>query len=328
VSGFPFTPLVGSDVNGDGLVNDRAFIPDPARTTDTGVARALATLTAGSPSSIRQCLERQFGHAAAPASCEGPWTASLNTRIGITGEASHLGPRVDIGINLTNPLGGLDQLIHGANGLRGWGTAAAPDPVLLTVRGWDPVQQQFLYAVNPRFGNTRPSATTLRAPFRVTLDVSIDIGRPIPEQEVDRWLKPGRAGRRGARMDAIDLKRRYTRNIPDLYGMILQQTDSLLLSRDQVDSLRRIQAAYRARLDSLWTSLAEYLANLPDRYSSADAYKHAEDATDAAWELARLDLQHTLPTILSPVQLRLLPTVPRMLFNAKEPVHIRFFIAG
>lgn len=325
-SGLPFTPIVGSDVNGDALTNDRAFVFDPTSAADTSLRSAMRGLVAGAPGGIRDCLRRQFGAPAAPQSCEGPWTATLNTRLGIVGDGRRLSRRLDIGINLSNPLGGLDQLLHGASGLHGWGSAAIPDPVLYNVRGWDPAARRYLYTVNPRFGNTRPSATTLRAPFRLTLDVSVDIGRPIEEQQVDRWLKPGRAGRPGVKADAQDLKRRYDRNVPDLYGQVLQQTDSLLLSREQVDALRAARAAYRIRLDSVWTTLAKYLAALPDVYDARDAYRHADQATDAAWEMTRLDLQRTLPAILNPVQLQLLPSIVRLLYNAKTPVRIRIFI--
>lgn len=327
-SGLPFAPLVGGDINGDGLANDRAFIPDPAHASDASVGQGMRSLLASSPAGVRNCLTRQFDHASSSASCEGPWTASLNTRLGYTGDGRHLSRRVDIGLNFSNPLGGLDQLLHGSNGLHGWGTAAAPDPVLFTVHGWDPNAQRFLYSVNQRFGSTRPSATTLRAPFRVTFDVSVDIGRQIEEQQVDRWLKPGRNGRGGVRADAQELKRRYDRNVPDLYGVVLQQTDSLLLSRDQVEALQKVRASYRVRMDSVWSSLAGYLADLPDRYNAHEAYRRAEDAIDGAWDLTRLDLQRTMPGILNPVQMQLVPAVVRNLVSAQQPVRIRMFIQG
>jgi hypothetical protein len=327
-SGLPFTPIVGGDVNGDGLVNDRAFIPDPARASDAAVASGLRSLIASSPSSVRQCLTRQANSPASAMSCDGPWTTSLNTRLGITGDGRHLSRRVDIGLNLSNPLGGIDQLLHGSDGLRGWGASATPDPVLFNVRGWDPVAKRFQYSVNPRFGNTRPSATTLRAPFRLTLDVSVDIGRQVEEQQVDRWLKPGRNGRRGMKADAQELRRRYDRNVPDLYGVVLQQSDSLLLSRDQAEAMQGARAAYRVRMDSVWNTLATYLANLPDQYDAHEAYRRAEEGIDGAWELTRVDLQRNLPAILNPVQLQLIPSVVKTLINSQGPVRIRLFIAG
>jgi hypothetical protein len=200
--------------------------------------------------------------------------------------------------------------------------------VLFNVRGWDPTARHFQYSVNPRFGNTRPSATTLRAPFRLTLDVSVDIGRQVEEQQVDRWLKPGRNGRPGVKADAQELRRRYDRNVPDLYGLVLQQSDSLLLSRDQAEALQRARAAYRVRMDSVWNTLATYLANLPDQYNAHEAYKRAEDGIDGAWELTRVDLKRTLPTILNPVQLQLIPGVVKSLVDSQGPVRIRLFITG
>ncbi|HVB31859.1 MAG TPA: hypothetical protein VNE60_10075, partial [Gemmatimonadaceae bacterium] len=326
-SGTPFTPMIGSDVNGDGLANDRAFIFDPNTVADTGLANGLRRLEGSSAANVRGCLASQTGSAAGRNSCQGPWTTALNARLGLTGQLLHLGRRVNVGINLANPLGGLDQLLHGSNNLHGWGTPAMPDAVLYTVRGYDPVSSQFRYQVNPRFGSTDPALNTVRAPFRLTLDVSIDIGRPIDEQQLDKWLNPGRDGHRGQKLTANDLKRRYERDVPDPYTSVLQQSDSLLLTRDQVDELRASQLKYRQRMDSLWTNLAQYLADLPDHYDAAQALKRASDATDAAWEITRLDVQKTFKGVLSPVQLQLLPGMASMLYNAKEPLHIRMFIA-
>ena len=38
-SGALFTPMIAGDVNGDGYLNDRAFVFDPARTADTALPR-------------------------------------------------------------------------------------------------------------------------------------------------------------------------------------------------------------------------------------------------------------------------------------------------
>lgn len=149
MSGLPFTPMVGGDVNGDGLANDRAFIFDPARVSDAKLGSDLRTLVAGAPSGVRRCLERQRGMSAAVNSCEGPWTASLNMMISFNGKLFHAGNRLaNVNLNFSNPLGGLDQLLHGADKLRGWGTQPFPDPVLYHVRGFDPTSNRFLYEVN------------------------------------------------------------------------------------------------------------------------------------------------------------------------------------
>src|SRR2546429_9780191 len=151
-SGIPFAPLVGSDINGDGARNDRAFVFDPATAPDPSVATAMSAVLATAPPAVRDCLRRQLGHVAGRNSCTGPWQPALAFQI--NWRPAHFGPaRRPTGSVLTvNLLAGLDRWLHGAANLHGWGFAAAPDPVLLYVRGFDPVARRFSYGVNGRFG--------------------------------------------------------------------------------------------------------------------------------------------------------------------------------
>src|SRR2546427_12663788 len=48
-SGVPFTPLVGSDINGDGARNDRAFVFDPGTACGSSVATGMRALLAPAP---------------------------------------------------------------------------------------------------------------------------------------------------------------------------------------------------------------------------------------------------------------------------------------
>jgi hypothetical protein len=101
-----------------------------------------------------------------------------------------------------------------------------------------------------------------------------------------------------------------------------------LLTRDQVDALQKLDSAYVVRMDSLWTDLVTYLDALGPGYDTKAVLKRQEDATDAAWELSRQEAHKSLPTVLSPIQLKLLPWPAGMLYEAKAPVHIRVFTAG
>lgn len=325
-SGLPFTPLVGGDVNGDGLFNDRAFVFNPGAPPDSAVGADLRALLAGSTSRTRDCLTNEMGHAAGRNSCEGPWTASLNASLSSEFELpnSH-GRYMTISLAIANPLGGLDQLLHGSSHLRGWGLPAFPDPVLYNVRGFDPSSHRFRYEVNPRFGNTLPAASLVRSPFRITLDISTSIGPTTAVQQLTRLVSAGRAGRPGKRMTADEIKVRYARNVPDPYAQILEESDSLLLSEAQEKALTAAQAEWLKGVDSVWTGLADYLVGLGDTYDAREAVDRQEETTDAAWEYSRQHVQRTLGTILSPIQLKLLPWVANMLYNASKPVHIRLY---
>jgi hypothetical protein len=327
-SGVPFTPLVGSDVNGDGLANDRAFVFNPATTRDTSVASALRSLFSTS-SAARNCLERQLGAAAQRNSCQGPWTASFNAQVNVTGGRLHLPKNVqNVALNLTNPLGGLDQLLHGSDHLRGWGTQPFADPVLYNVRGFDAANSRFVYQVNPRFGTTNPSLNTLRAPFRLTLDVSMTLGRPATEQQLERWLNPGRAGHPGPKLTSDELVKRYIRTVLDPYASIATESDSLLLTRDQLEAVRAAQAHWTEMMTAHWKKLADYFVALPEVYDVSDAYKHQEDASDEGWAKSWADVHEQLPRILSPLQLTLLPYPSSMLWQAKEaPKGLRYIFS-
>ena len=328
-SGVPFTPIVGSDVNGDGLANDRAFIFNPATAKDPSVGAALQSLLSTTSSSARDCLERQLGTAAARNSCEGPWTTSLNLQLAITGGRLHLPKNIQtVALNLTNPLGGLDQLLHGSNDLRGWGTQPFADPVLYNVRGFDAANDRFVYQVNPHFGSTNPAFNTLRAPFRLTLDVSMTLGRPATEQQLERWLNPGRAGRPGPKLTSDELVKRYIRTVPDPYQPIIQESDSLLLTAQQLDAVRGAQTRWQQRMNDHWKKLGDYFESLPEVYDVADAYKRQEDASDEGWAVSWRSVREELGQILSPVQLALLPGNTSMLWKATEaPKGIRYIFS-
>ena len=318
-SGLPFTPMVAGDVNGDGLANDRAFVHDAA------AAPGMTALLASASPRVRRCLVRQSGRAAGANSCEGPWSASLSANLELgKGEVPLLPSGTIVRLGFANVLGGLDQLLHGVAGLRGWGTMAVPDPVLYSPRGFDAASQRFRYDLNPRFGDTRVAATGLRAPFRVTLDVHVDISPSNARQQLDRWLQPGRS-RPGARLRTPELARRLARNVPDPYAELLVQSDSVLLTAAQVALLRQAQRSHRASMDSIWTRLALYLDSLPDRYDARGASSRTNGAILGAWEVARRDVQRQLRAILTPTQLAALGGTAGQLWSAQSPIRdVRF----
>jgi hypothetical protein len=308
MSGLPYTPRIAGDVNGDGLSNDRAFIFNPGDVSDAALATGMRSLLAAAPSQARDCLLQQLGRPAARNSCRGPWTAMLNARIGLVDRFGFTSRGFTAALHLTNPLGGLDQLLHGSNHLQGWGGAALPDPTLLTVRGFDPTAKRYIYEVNPRFGSTHAQQQLARVPFRVTLDFMFDLGVPLAKQQAIRLLNPGRRGHAGPRMSPDSMALRLRRQVPDVYDDVMEESDSLLLSRDQVDSLKAAQVGYHARLDSLWKATTTTLAAYGDDYDADVAMHVVDDATEQAWIIGR-DQIPTLERILSPLQMRLAPWV-------------------
>jgi hypothetical protein len=321
-SGRPFTPVVSGDINGDGLsFNDRAFVP--GATGDPATATAIDALLAGASSRVRACLASARDAIAPRNGCRGPWQARMNLMLGVTLPGANAFDRPQLQVFVENPLAGLDLALHG-NALRGWGTAPEPDPVLLAVRGFDAGARRFAYDVNPRFGATDPRLTTLRAPFRVTLNLTVPFGATLPEQQVNRALRPGRRGLPGPRPDSASLHKRYARNVPDVIGEVLSERDSLLLTPEQVTRLQGLQRDHRRQADSLWGALAAEFARYGDDYDAKAALARQEAVIDAVWEVARQS-SAKLTDILTPVQYPLLPGPAIWLRTSKPGVKVRYF---
>jgi hypothetical protein len=311
MSGFRYAPTVSGDVNGDGSFNDRAFVFDPSKVgVDTNVARGLRDILANGSSSARSCLLRQLGTIAGRNSCVGPWSATMNASIVIP-NIPKTNNNVSASLNLANPLGGLDQLLHGSDKLRGWGAIPFIDGTLYQVRGFDPQARSFSYQVNPRFGNTNPSVTTFRTPFRITLDVRVNYGRSPQEQalELNLRIKPPLVGTRAS---ADTLKARYmgtigTGGFSDIYRIMLRYADSLALTREQTEKVQARQKILISKADSIYTELAQYLFALAPNYDAREAAKRARDTGNNMWTVIYAETPF-LKELLTPGQIRLLPS--------------------
>ena len=261
MSGAPFTPIVGSDINGDGEKNDRAFIFNPALTADTAIANGMRALLAAAPSPIRSCLRRQLGGIAARNSCTGPWQVSLDLQVNWRPEWFGQDRRLTMSLLTVNLLGGLDEWLHGRADLRGWGYAPAPDPVLLHVQGFDPTTNQFRYAVNGRFGGIASASGGVTVPFQVALQAHLAVG-------------PGPIRRSATRQRTLDLPAPSSPPTANPITTILGLRDSLGCTPDQVAQLQAIADSLDARNRLLPESL--------------DAAVRASAARDnAAWALER-----------------------------------------
>jgi hypothetical protein len=235
-SGQPYTPRVGGDINGDGSRNDRAFIFDPAAVADTALAGGMRRLLASAPDAARECLQAQFGQVAQRNSCRTGWYTSLDLQLNFRPQLGPtVGRRLQVQMGLVNPLAGLDQLLHGADGLRGWGQPVFADQTLLYVRGFDPTARAFRYSVNERFGSNALSRSALRNPFQVALTARMQVGVDRQRQLLEGMLAAGQRNRPG-----LDLRTIVRRLAPDPIRPILDLRAQLKLSTAQAAALKAI----------------------------------------------------------------------------------------
>ena len=258
-SGLPYTPIVQGDVNGDGRSGDRAFIPDPATVGDPLVAAGLRSLLEEGEAGARDCLSGSLGKAASRNGCRGPWTQSLNVQWRPP-MPRRWGGRVRPTLYLQNVLAGVDQALHGSESLRGWGSQAAPDPVLLIPKGFEAGSSRFRYDVNPRFGQTRGSRSIGRDPFRIVLDFSINLSTDFDLQTLRRAVEPVRSPTGWQRRSADSLASFYLRQTSSIHKLLIRESDSLFLSRDQMTALRTADSVFSDRVRAIYIPLGQYLA--------------------------------------------------------------------
>ena len=303
-SGSYFTPMVAGDVNGDGYANDRAFVFNSG--TDQATLDAMQQLYTSGSKQARECLMSQQGRIAERNSCTGPWTSSANLSLALNPLKFRLPQRATLSFNVSNPLGAADLLLHGQNGLHGWGQSAFPDQTLLYVRGFDAQTQRFKYEVNPRFGSTNPRFNAFRQPVTVTMSLRVDVGPSRERQTLTQQLDRGRT-HEGVKLTQPMIKAMYgSGGVLNPMAQLLRQSDTLELTGPQADSLATMNRAYTISLDSIWTGVAKELAELPTRYDQDLAYDRYKHAREASVDLL-IALAPRIKALLTADQLRKLP---------------------
>jgi len=326
-SGTPFTPSISGDVNGDGYSNDRAFIFDPAKTKDPALASAMQSLLNNSTGRAKDCLLKQLNDFAGRNSCEGPWTSSANLSISFNPAKVRLPQRATLSFAVSNPLGATDMLLHGSNNLHGWGQFTFTDPTLYYVRGFDADTKQYRYEVNPRFGSSNPQFNAFRAPVTLTMQLRLDVGPTRERQQLTQLLDRGRKTE-GQKVPEGLLRAQYgSGGILNPMSQMLRQMDTLGLSGMQADSLASMNRRYTIRLDSIWSPVTKYLAELPEHYDQGEAYDRYTRARKASVDML-IKLAPTINALLTDEQKRKLPALVASYLDPTYLAGIRSGTAG
>ena len=314
-SGLPFTPIVQGDVNGDGRSGDRAVVPNAATTTDAALAAQLRSLLANGTASARSCVETYAGRAADRNGCRGPWTGTLNMQWKPP-LPSKVYRKFDVSVYFDNVLGGVDQMLHGTNGLRGWGSNPTPDPVLLVPRGFNAATRTFAYDVNPRFAETRAHLTNQRTPFRITLDFHAKLTTDYDLQRLRRAMEPVRRPTGWERRSADSLTSFYLRETSDIYRALLEESDSLFLRNDQIAGLRTADSVFSNSVRGVFVPLGRYLSQFSDGAAPPAALDTVRAAQKQYWRIF-WEQPEIADSLITSTQRNLFPMLVSMLHTPK-----------
>jgi len=334
-SGTPFTPIVGSDINGDGARNDQAFVYDPT------VLPGMQTVLDNASGSVRGCLEAQLGQIAARNSCTGPWEGTLEFQLNYRPAFWGLNRRVTFSLTTINLLRGVDELFHSSNNLSGWGMQSRPNTTLLTVDGFDQATQEYLYTVNERFGATDPGQTAIRQPFQIGIQARAFFGPDRGQQALNamrggggrgagggfgggagggRGAGRGRGAFGGAAGEGItpaDFVERFTSLLIDPAGLVLGYADSIALTDSQVVLLQAMSDSLTVENDSIGTALQAEIEEMADA-NPRDLLQSIRPRLQQAQERVR-DMADRIRELLADEQWEMLPEELRQAGRRQGP---------
>lgn len=293
-SGLPFTPTVQGDVNGDGRGGDRAWIPDPAVESDRALADQITALMSTGPAAARECLREHLGTAPGRNVCRGPWTRALHVQWRPPLPRRWV-RRVAPNVYFQNVLA----------------RSAFVDPVLLIPRAFDATTNRFSYDVNPRFGGNRAGRAIARDPFRIVIDFSMNLSTDFDLQELRRAVEPVRTPDGWGRRTADSITAFYLRNTSSIHKLLVSESDSLFLSREQIEGLKRADSVYSARVRAVFAPLGELLARSEGRVGKVE-FDSAQTTQKAYWRVF-WEQPEIAAEWVTPAQRQLIPMFGRML---------------
>ncbi|HZS62112.1 MAG TPA: carboxypeptidase-like regulatory domain-containing protein [Gemmatimonadaceae bacterium] len=275
-SGTPYTPIVNQDINGDGTRNDRAFVFNPSQLAayDSAYAAPMKTLLNSGSARIRDCLRSQLGEIAGRNSCTGPWAPALDLQFNYRPGFFGLNRKLTLSVLAVNSLTGLDELVHGSNHLAGWGQAFPPDNVLLYVKGYDQVNNHFIYQVNQHFGQPYSAYGAFAAPFQLVFQARFSFGDVTDLRSMfggrggggdgGRPGGPGGAGGAGGAPQSLadQIADRFAQRFPNPFDQILELKDTLSLTPDEIGKLTAASDSLKTKIATLRTHVSTQLAKL------------------------------------------------------------------
>ena len=169
-SGLPWTPTYGSDINSDGVANDRLYVPTDAdlasytffNSPAAGLDSALQRTQFGQMLANNACVSSHRGQIIARNSCENPFQHILDARIAKRFETVK-GQGLELSLDFFNLLNGLKSTYGQRFEVQGANTGA------LTTRGFNPATQRYIYQYNTNFAKLEPSPFGLSQQFQMQL---------------------------------------------------------------------------------------------------------------------------------------------------------------
>jgi hypothetical protein len=155
----------------------------------------------------------------------------------------------------------------------------------------------------------------------------VDVGPTRERQDLTQLLDRGRTTS-GQRAPEQFLRAFYgSGGVMNPMAQILRAADTLQLTPTQADSIAVLNHEYTVKLDSIWSPVIKYLANLPDHYDQDQAYDRYRGAREASVD-ALIRVAPDIKSLLSPSQIRKLPTFVTPFLDTRYLASVRSGTSG
>ena len=164
-TGLPWSPRYRGDVNGDGVTNDRLYIPtagELAAYAFVGADSVAQRAAFNNKISGTKCLDEHRGQVISRGACRNPWQNILDMRVAKSFNTVR-GQHAELSVDFFNVLNGLSSK---------WGQrfeVQAANEQALQPRGFSAATNRFAYQYNTNFGKEEPSAFGLSQQFQAQL---------------------------------------------------------------------------------------------------------------------------------------------------------------
>ncbi len=167
-SGRPWTPTYSFDINGDGLAQDRVYVPTAEDLNSylffgaTPAAQDSQKVFAEDRINAVECTRQNRGRVIGRNQCSQPWQQVWDARVSKKFNTLR-GQSFEVVADFFNVLNGLNR----KSGHRR--EVADADQNLFTPRGFDPATNKFRYQTNEQFGNPSPASLFITTQFQMQL---------------------------------------------------------------------------------------------------------------------------------------------------------------
>jgi hypothetical protein len=143
------------------------------------------------------------------------------------------------------------------------------------------------------------------------IDFSFELSTDFGLQQLRRAVEPVKTPKGWQRRSADSLTAFYLSNTSDIYKLLIEQSDSLFLSKAQIASLKAADSVFSAQVRGLYVPLGEFLAR--GNGAAGKAELDSAKATEKSYWKVFWQQPEIAGAIVTPSQRELMPMFKNML---------------